>query len=110
MPGLIMSPAPGARLVGFIGDRIRFTLKASDGGLPKDWRGMVRTNLGRATSERDALVATRGGGHLYGGASWRDIPMVKQGDEWVLELALTRVGYVRVKPYAIDERGKQHWP
>ena len=110
MPGLIMSPAPGARLVGFIGDRIRFTLKIAEGSLPTGWRGMVRTNLGRAISERDALVATRGGGQLYGGASWRDIPMVKQGDEWVLELALTRVGYVRVKPYAIDERGKQQWP
>lgn len=110
MPNLLMSPAPGARLVGFIGDRVRFTLKIADGSLPTGWRGMVRTNLGRAISERDELVATRGGGQLYGGASWRDIPMMKQGDEWVLELALTRVGYVRVKPYAIDERGKQHWP
>lgn len=110
MPNPIMSPAPGTRLVGFIGDRVRFTLKIADGGLPKGWRGLLRTNLGRATSERETLVATRGGGQLYGGASWRDIPMVRQGDEWVLELALTRVGYVRVKPYAVDERGKQHWP
>lgn len=110
MPNLIMSPVPGTRLVGFIGDRVRFTLKITDGSLPKGWRGLVRTNLGRASSERETLVATRGGGHLYGGASWRDIPMVREGDEWVLELALTRVGYVRVKPYAVDERGKQHWP
>jgi len=110
MPSLIMFPAPGARMVGFIGDRVRFTLAIADGTLPDGWRGMVRTNLGRATSERDELVATRGSGQLYGGASWRDIPMEQQGDEWVLELALTRVGYVRVKPYAVDERGKQHWP
>ena len=110
MSGLIMSPAPGARLVGFIGDRVRVTLRLDGKPLPKGWRGLVRTNLGRAASERDALVATRGGGQLYGGASWRDIPMEPQGDEWVLELPLTRVNYVRVKPYAVDERGKQHWP
>ena len=110
MPTLVISPLPGSRLVGFIGDRIRFTLSCSDGPLTKDWRALVRTNLGRANSERDALVASRGGGQLYGGASWRDIAMERQGDEWVLELALTRVGYVRVKPYAIDADGKQHWP
>lgn len=110
MTDLIMSPGPGSRLVGFIGDRVRFTLRLAGKPLPAGWRGLVRTNLGRAASERDELVATRGAGHLYGGASWRDIPMEQQGDEWVLELPLNRVTYVRVKPYAVDERGKQHWP
>ncbi len=110
MPSLIMSPGPGSRLVGYIGDRVRFTLKMADSGLPPGWRALVRTNLGRAKSEREELIATRGSGHLYGGASWRDIPMEQQGDEWVLELALNRVGFVRVKPYAVDAAGKQYWP
>jgi predicted glycogen debranching enzyme len=110
MASLIMSPGPGARMVGYIGDRVRFTLRVADSGLPAGWRALVRTNLGRAASERSEMVATHGSGQLYGGASWRDIPMERQGDEWVLELALTRVGYVRVKPYAVDQAGKQHWP
>jgi predicted glycogen debranching enzyme len=110
MPTLIMSPGPGSRLVGFIGDRVRFTLRCADQGLPPGWRGMLRTNLGRASSEREVMVATRGGGHLYGGASWRDIQMERQGDEWFLELSLNRVGYFRIKPYAVDQEGKQHWP
>ncbi len=105
-----MSPAPGTRLVGFVGDRVRFALRVDQPALPSGWRGMVRTNLGRASSERETTIATRGSAQLYGGASWRDIPMEHQGDEWFLELPLTRVGYVRVKPYAVDPAGKQHWP
>jgi len=39
-----MDPAPGERLVRFVGDRIRFALR--DGGGHKGWRALLRTNLG----------------------------------------------------------------
>ena len=109
MAAFIMTPPPGTRLVGFIGDRVRFSLRF-DGPLPSGWRALVRTNLGRAHSERVTVVATHGQGHTFGGASWRDIPMEQQGDEWVLELTLNRVGFFHVKPYALDTQRKQQWP
>jgi starch synthase (maltosyl-transferring) len=36
--------------------------------------------------------------------------MRREGNEWVLELALTEPGYFCAKAYAVDERGWQTWP
>jgi hypothetical protein len=104
-----MTPLPGTRLVGYVGDRIRFSLRM-EGSIPSGWRALVRTNLGRAQSERATMVATHAEVDTFGGASWRDIAMQQHGDEWILELTLNRVGFFHVKPYALDPQRKQHWP
>jgi hypothetical protein len=33
-----------------------------------------------------------------------------EGAEWVVDLALTEVGFFRAKAYAVDARGWQVWP
>ena len=107
-PAPIMDPAPGERLVRFVGDRVRFTLR--DGGGHKGWRALLRTNLGRAATLRREIIAAHAGGAVPAGASWRDLPMQNVGDGWQIELPLAEVGYFKAKAYLLDPKGWQHWP
>lgn len=107
----VMSPAPGERLLRFVGDRVRFTLKDRDGRpRPKGWRARLRTNLGRAEVLRQEIINAHAKGAPLAGASWCDLPMRENGDGWELELPLTDVGFFKAKAYLLDERGWQHWP
>src|SRR5882762_11021444 len=108
---LEMVPPTGERLLRFIGDRIRFTLRSAGGQpLTDGWRGLLRTNLGRGSVLRREIITSRGGERPMSSASWRDIPMRREGDEWFVELAFTEVGWFKAKAYAVDERGWQIWP
>jgi glycogen debranching enzyme len=107
----VMSPAPGERLLRFVGDRIHFTLKDRDGRpRPKGWCARLRTNLGRAAVLRQEIIDAHAKGAPLAGASWCDLPMRENGDGWELELPLTDVGFFKAKAYLLDERGWQHWP
>lgn len=103
-----MTPAPGERLVRFVGDRVRFRIEAPLAGI--HWQARLRTNLGRAKQLRAEIVAAHFRPLPLAGASWRDIPMQRVGDAWELELPLTEVGYFKSKAYLVDEEGYQHWP
>ncbi len=107
-PASIMDPAPGERLVRFVGDSVRFALRDS-GGHP-GWRALLRTNLGRASTLRREIIAAHAGGAVPAGASWRDLPMQKTGDRWQIELPLAEAGYFKAKAYLLDPKGWQHWP
>jgi starch synthase (maltosyl-transferring) len=115
-----MSPAPGGRLLRFVGDKAKFQLS----GGPAGARGFLRTNIGRAAALRAETieahnqqvaahglpVAHRPAMPVLQGASWRDLPMRKVGDMWELELTVAEVGYFQAKAFFIDEKGRQHWP
>ena len=103
-----MEPAPGERLLRFVGDRVRFTLHAS--AERAGWRALLRTNLGRAAARRREIIAAHAGGAAAAGASWRDVPMKKNGDAWEIELPLAEVGCFKAKAYLLDEKNWQHWP
>lgn len=103
-----MIPAPGERLVRFVGDRLRFRIQAGDAS--RTWTARLRTNLGRGKQLRAEIVAAHFRPLPLAGASWRDIPMQWTGDAWELELPLTEVGYFKAKAYLLDEHGNQHWP
>jgi predicted glycogen debranching enzyme len=103
-----MEPAPGERLVRFVGDRIRFTLH--DGSGRNGWRALLRTNLGRATALRREIIAAHAGGPVHAGESWRDVPMQQNGDAWQIELPLAEAGFFKAKAYLLDPKGWQHWP
>jgi len=106
-----MTPATGERLLRFVGDRVRFTLRSADGkALPGKWRGLLRTNFGRGQVLRNEIITSRGSEKPMTGASWRDVPMQREGDQWFIELTLAEVGYFKAKAYAVDERGFQFWP
>jgi predicted glycogen debranching enzyme len=104
----IMEPAPGERLLRFVGDRVRFTLRA---GIERaGWRALLRTNLGRAAARRREISAANAGGAAAAGASWRDVPMKKIGGAWEIELPLAETGCFKAKAYLLDEKNWQHWP
>ena len=103
-----MEPAPGERRARFVGDPVRFTLR-DDGG-SNGGRALLRTNLGRAAALRREIIAAHAGGPVHAGASWRDVPMQKNGDVWQIELPLTETGFFKAKAYLLDAKGWQHWP
>ena len=106
-----MTPAPGDRLQRFVGDRVRFGLSDRDGrGVPEGWTAKLRTNLGRAVQLRREIVQAHTRGLSLAGASWRDLPMRREGGGWTLELPLAEPGFFKAKAYLIDPRGWQVWP
>jgi starch synthase (maltosyl-transferring) len=110
MDKLIMIPAPGERLLRFVGDRVRFGLRAPQ-GFAKGWRAVLRTNLGKADRLRQEMVDTHAGKNPMSIAFWRDVPLQEQpSGEWSIELPLTDVGFYSAKPYLLDPQGRQFWP
>jgi predicted glycogen debranching enzyme len=110
MDKLIMTPAPGERLLRFVGDRLRFSLRTPQ-GFGKGWRALLRTNLGKAERLRQDIITTHAGKNPLSIAFWRDVPLQEQpSGEWVIELPLTDVGFYSAKPYVLDAQGQQFWP
>ncbi len=116
-----MTPAPGERLLRFVGDKVIFTLRLSrqseatadaeiNSAAPKNVCAFLRTNLGRAAQLRREIISAHAGGAAAAGASWRDLPMQKNADGWQIELPLAEVGYFKAKAYLLDEKNWQHWP
>ena len=106
----MMSPAPGERMLRFVGDRVRFTLKDPAGNRRKGWCARLRTNIGRAEVLRREIIEAHANGVPLAGASWCDLPMREDGDGWSLELPLAEVGFFKSKAYLLDDKGWQHWP
>src|SRR5437773_12303752 len=87
-PAPTMNPPPGERLLRFVGDRVRFSLKAQDATGLTGWRARLRTNLGRADVLRREIIQAHARGAPPAGAAWRDLPMQKGDDGWHIELPL----------------------
>ncbi|HEX3890282.1 MAG TPA: amylo-alpha-1,6-glucosidase, partial [Verrucomicrobiae bacterium] len=104
-----MTPAPGERILRFVGDKIRFEIKNGNAG-DKNLRAFLRTNLGRAAERRNEIISAHAGNVAAAGISWRDLPMQKTGDGWQIELPLAEAGWFKAKPYLLDEKKWQHWP
>src|SRR5208282_5338471 len=101
----VMEPATGERLLRFVGDRVRFSVRGAGAA-----SALLRTNLGRAAARRREIIAAHAGGAVPAGASWRDVPMQKTGEGWEIELPLAEVGFFKAKAYLLDEKNWQHWP
>ena len=110
MNGLIMNPAPGERLLRFVGDRVRFSLRLPPEGA-KGCRALLRTNLGKGDRLRQEVIATHAGKNPFSIAFWRDVPLQPQPTgEWTVEMPLTDVGFYRAKAYMVTGEGRQVWP
>src|SRR5215813_11900084 len=111
MNKLMMTPSAGERVLRFVGDRLRVSLRAEDGSpLPDGWRLLLRTNLGRAEIIRREIIEFHFRKGLLQSAAWHDIQMQRKGAEWTLDLPLIEVGYFQAKAYAVDPQRHQHWP
>ena len=105
-----MTPATGERLLRFVGDKITFTLRAQSSPGQKNFRALLRTNLGRAAARRREIISAHAGQAVVANSSWRDLPMQKTADGWQIELPLAETGYFKAKAYLLDEKNWQHWP
>ena len=105
-----MSPAPGERLVRFVGDRIRFEIRDDGHTSQTGWSARLRTNLGRTAALHREIIEAHAKGASPAGASWCDVPMQRGEHGWFLELPMTDVGFFKAKAYLLDPRGWQHWP
>ena len=105
-----MTPAPGERILRFVGDKILFTLRNQGDAPQKNLRAFLRTNLGRAAALRREIISAHAGGAAAAGASWRDLPMQNTGDRWQIELPIAEAGFFKSKAYLLDGKNWQHWP
>ncbi len=111
MQPVVMTPAPGERLVRFVGDQLSFRVCLADGRpLPPGWQARLRTNIGRAAVLRQEVIHAHTGRVRLADASWRDVPMTCRDGQGTLSFALTEVGFFKAKAYALDPEGRQHWP
>src|SRR4051812_144219 len=107
----VMTPAPGSRLLRFVGDTVGFELRdRGQKNSPAGWRAMLRTNLGRASMLRREIIQAQTRGLPAAGSAWRDLPMRPQDGRWSLELAVTEPGFFKAKAYLLDQNGWQYWP
>lgn len=110
MMQLVMEPATGERLLRFVGDRLCFRLKLSQGGVSGKATAYLRTTLGRAALLRREVLGGHGSDVAVDGTAWRNVPMRRVADGWEVSLTLTEAGYFRAKAFVVDERGFQVWP
>jgi len=105
-----ISPAPGERLLRFVGDRVRFSLLPPQ-GLPPGARALLRTTLGKAARLRQEIISTHAGKNPFSIAFWRDVPLRRESSgEWTVELPMTDVGFYRAKAYLVGTDDRQIWP
>ena len=108
-----MYPKPGSRLAAYVGDSLPIVLEHFAAGKP-GWKAFLRTNVGRGALARREVIEKAGGREseslTFGGASWRDIPLMPKSGKWEIDLAIAEVGFFRAKAYIVDPAGHQHWP
>src|SRR5665213_914997 len=109
-PAPIMTPAPGERILRFVGDKIIFQMCDGKNPAQKNLRAFLRTNLGRAAARRREIISAHAGHAVVANSSWRDVPMQKTADGWDIELPLAEAGFFQAKAYLLDEKNWQHWP
>ena len=105
----IMVPPPGERLVRYVGDRLRFTLRLENDDKSVVTKAFLRTNLGRAAALRREIIESLDAVRPLAGESWRDVPLRFVDGEWIVEFALAEVGFFQAKAYCVDARGRQIW-
>ncbi|MFN0066619.1 MAG: amylo-alpha-1,6-glucosidase [Limisphaerales bacterium] len=111
MEPLLMSPAPGERLLRFVGDTVRFTLETPAGVTPAaGWRARLRTTLGRGPLLLDDIIRAHYRRVPPFGACWHDVPMRYEDGRWTVEIPLVEPFYAAAKAYVMDADGHQHWP
>src|ERR1043165_9696071 len=72
----VMTPAPGERLLRFVGDHVRFAVKDRTGRAPaKGWSAFLRTTLGRADALRREILQAHTRGLPLAGASCGALPI-----------------------------------
>ncbi|TVR10271.1 MAG: amylo-alpha-1,6-glucosidase [Planctomycetota bacterium] len=99
---LTMHPAPGSWRVCYAGERLRISLS-----LPEEQRegqAYLRCNLGGDAHADDRLDAWQRT------ASWDDLPMRFEDNQWVIEVPLLKPGSFQAKALLVDDSGQRHWP
>src|SRR5947209_12062965 len=104
-----MTPAPGERLLRFVGDKVRFTVRDRSARPGPALRAFLRTNLGRAAARRREIISAHAGDVAAAGLSWRDLPMQRTAAGWEIEIPLAEVGYFKAKAYLADDNQWQYW-
>lgn len=106
-----MSPAPGERLLRFVGDTVRFTLETPPEVTPATgWQARLRTTLGRGRQLLEDIIRAHYRHVPPFGACWHDVPMAWVEGCWTVDIPLVEPFYAPAKAYVMDADGRQYWP
>ena len=101
-----MTPAPGERLLRFVGDRVRFSSPGAARLCPPTRAPCSAPISARRERLRQDIIATHAGKNPMSVAFWRDVPLQREAaGEWAIELPLTDVGFYRAKAYVLETAG-----
>jgi starch synthase (maltosyl-transferring) len=109
-PSPKMTPAPGERLLRFVGDKIIFHAARGKNSAQKNLRALPphQPRTRRPIAPRNHFRARRRRRRRRRVvARFAD---AKNADGWQIELPLAEVGYFKAKAYLLDEKNWQHWP
>lgn len=103
------SPEPGARILMFRGDTLRFTLSLD---CPAPGRAWIRTNIGHASITRKAVIDSVDQNISPLGVDWFDIPLRQiSPHQFTISLPLNEVGHFEAKCFFMATgHGTPLWP
>ena len=103
------TPAPGAHILAFQGDRQTFTLNLNRHVQGSAW---IRTNIGHAAITRSEIIDRINCDAPPLARDWFDIPMIRVSDqEFQITLGLTETGHFEAKCFYMAENRKDpEWP
>ena len=103
---LTQLPAPGSFNIFRCGDVFQLKLSVQEQTL----QPYLRTSLGSAQKQRDALILKTEKEQITSRNNWLDLPLVKTGEcEYEINLPLTEVGYFEAKVWFEGKDGKIIW-
>ncbi|MBN2803741.1 MAG: amylo-alpha-1,6-glucosidase, partial [Deltaproteobacteria bacterium] len=104
-----MNPSTDARLLKFVGDRIRVEIEIEK---PMgDVKGFLRTTLGNDKILRQKAMVPITGEEFLAGSEWRNVEMATVDNKvWSVEFTLTEPGFFLFKGYLEDMDGNTFWP
>ncbi|MBW2150162.1 MAG: glycogen debranching enzyme N-terminal domain-containing protein [Deltaproteobacteria bacterium] len=106
---IVQQPAPGAHLLKFCGDTLRFSLSVS---VPRKGRAWLRTNLGHVEITRREIIREVESDETPLGRDWFDIPMNRIDDrQFQVTLPLYQIGHFEAKCFFLEkEAANPIWP
>ena len=107
----VLEPKSGSQMVRHVHDSITFRLSLGHAGIPDGLTAKLRTTLGQARALNEAVVeCVESGETLSAHGGWVDLPMERDGADWVFRFPLNEVGFFHATAYIEDASGFQHWP
>ncbi len=103
----VMRPAPGSRVLKFVGDTMRFELSLDLGA--DSIKARLRTTIGQSREVLNSIIRPVEFADTPTDEGWRDFEMTLNGGIWHIDMPLNETGLFKAIAWVEDSSGFQHW-